>query len=203
MSTLKEDFPDEILQVTKFRLLAAPQEVVNWPYKYVNRAFSMPFYRTQQGQPLAGWSYRVVTTRRFFTDQSARIYFRIKDLRQSFIFSSTSPAVAEAMRIWPVGAILVLETFPGRTALGVDASPTTIDCMRKFKPALARFQLNTIFAGEWRYQRFNADGKVGTMPAGAGACHQCHGAAFSLTGDLVFTVFSKDVQKIGSGQQRF
>jgi hypothetical protein len=30
------------------------------------------------------------------------------------------------------------------------------------------------------------------MPAGASACHQCHGTALRLTGDLVFTVFSDD-----------
>jgi hypothetical protein len=37
----------------------------------------------------------------------------------------------------------------------------------------------------------SAEGKVLPMPTGASACHQCHGSALRLTGDLVFTVISK------------
>jgi hypothetical protein len=157
----------------------------------------MPSYKGPQGKPLPGWSCRLVTTRRFFTDQSARIYFRIQDLRQSRIFSSPRPAAAAAMRIWPAGSILVLETFSGETALVENATPAAIDCIRKFKPEIAVFAMNALFAGVWSYQRFCPDGKVGTMPAGAVACHRCHTAAFSLTGDLVFSLFPKDAQETG------
>ncbi len=189
---LIKESPDEILQVTNFWLRATPQELAHWQYQYVNRSFAMPSYRTPQGDPLPGWRYRVVTTRRFFTDQSARIYFRIKDLHRSRIFPSTSPAATEAMRIWPVGATLVLETFSGRGAFMSDATPVFVDCIRKFQPDASHFPMDTLFAGDWCYQRFSADGKARPMPAGASACHQCHGTALRLTGDLVFTVFSDD-----------
>ncbi len=188
----KERPTDEMLLAVGFSLLDSPQEIVPWRYYYVNRVFSAPSYRTPQGTPLPGWRLRVIATRRFFTDQSARIYFRIKDLHRSRIFSSTSPAATEAMRIWPVGSILVLETFSGKTALVEDAKPTAIDCIRKFKPDRASFPVSTLFAGEWSYQRFSVEGNVRPMPEGASACHQCHSTALRLTGDLVFTVIAKD-----------
>ena len=190
-SQLNENSPGETLHVPAFRLLADPQEVVQWHYQYTNRAFALPSYRTTQGNPLPGWDYRLVTTRRFFTDQSARVYFRIVDLHQSRVFSSPRPAATEAMRIWPVGSILVLETFLGKAASAENATPTAIDCLRKFKPDQTNFPVDTLFAGEWCYQRFSAEGKVRPMPAGASACHQCHGTALRLTGDSVFTVISK------------
>jgi hypothetical protein len=96
------------------------------------------------------------------------------------------------MRIWPVGSILVLETFSGKTALVENAKPTAIDCIRKFKPDRASFPASTLFAGDWSYQRFSVEGNVRPMPDGASACHQCHSTAFSVTGDLVFTVITKD-----------
>jgi hypothetical protein len=74
------------------------------------------------------------------------------------------------MRIWPAGSILVLET----------------------KPDLASFPVSTLFAGEWSYQSFSVEGKVLPAPEGASACHQCHSTAFSVTGDLVFTLFSQN-----------
>jgi hypothetical protein len=96
------------------------------------------------------------------------------------------------MRIWPAGSILVLETFSGKTALLENAKPTAIDCIRKFKPDLASFPVSTLFAGEWSYQSFSVEGKVLPAPEGASACHQCHSTAFSVTGDLVFTLFSQN-----------
>lgn|GEM_PF-5611429 len=91
-----------------------------------------------------------------------------------------------------MGSILVLETFSGKTALVENAKPTAIDCIRKFKPDRASFPVSTLFAGDWSYQRFSVEGNVRPMPDGASACHQCHSTAFSVTGDLVFTVFSDD-----------
>jgi hypothetical protein len=96
------------------------------------------------------------------------------------------------MRIWPVGAILVLETFSEKGALALGTTPTAVDCIRKFKPDDVNFPVNTLLAGEWSYQRFHVEGKLIPMPAGAGACHQCHSTAFNLTGDLVFTLFSQN-----------
>ena len=191
---------DELLQIANFRLRDTPQEVVHWQYQYLNRPFPLPSYRTPQGDPLPGWGRRVVTTRRFFTDQSARIYFRIRDLRHSRIFSSTSPAAVGPMRIWPVGSILILETFTGKTDFVKNAKPTAIDCIRKFRPDPTNFPLNSLLAGEWCYQRFSVEGTVSPMPAGASACHNCHNTAFNLTGDLVFNVFPMDAHKNGSSQ---
>jgi hypothetical protein len=96
------------------------------------------------------------------------------------------------MRIWPVGATLVLETFSGKGAFMSDATPVFVDCIRKFHPDASHFPVDTLFAGDWCYQRFSAEEKTRPMPAGASACHQCHGTALRLTGDLVFTVFSED-----------
>ncbi len=188
----KERPADEMLLAVGFRLLDSPQEIVPWRYYYVNRVFSAPSYRTPQGTPLPGWRFRVIATRRFFTDQSARIYYRIEDVQQSHLFSSTNQGGAAMIRIWPVGATLVLETFSGRGAFMSDATPVFVDCIHKFQPDASHFAVDTLFTGDWCYQRFSADGKARPMPAGASACHQCHGTALRLTGDLVFTVITKN-----------
>ena len=85
----------------------------------------------------------------------------------------------------------MLETFSGREALMSNATPLFVDCIRKFQPDAGHFPVDTLFAGDWCYQRFSVDGKPLSMPDGASACHQCHGAALRLTGDLVFTEFSE------------
>ena len=191
----KERPAEEPLPAVGLRLLVSPQEIVPWQYYYPNRVFSAPSYRTPQGAPLPGWRLRAIATRRFFTDQSARVYYRIEDVQQSHLFSSTNQGGAAVMRIWPVGATLVLETFSGRGAFMSHATPVFVDCIRKFQPHASHFPVDTLFAGDWCYQRFNADGKPHPIPAGASACHQCHGTALRLTGDLVFTVFSDDIME--------
>jgi hypothetical protein len=104
------------------------------------------------------------------------------------------------MRVWPVGSLLILETFSGGGALMPAATPLFVDCIRKFRPDAGHFPTDTLFAGDWSYQRFSAKGKLRSMPAGAASCHQCHGTALSLTGDLVFTVFPKEAHKNESSQ---
>lgn len=188
----KERPADELLPAVGFRLVDSPQEIVPWRYYYLNRVFSTPSYRTPQGTPLPGWRFRVIATRRFFTDQSARIYYRIEDVQQSHLFPSTNQGGTAMMRIWPVGATLVLETFSGKGAFMSDATPVFVDCIRKFRPNASHFPVDTLFAGDWCYQRFSGEGKARPMPSGASACHQCHGTALRLTGDLVFTLFSED-----------
>jgi hypothetical protein len=188
----KKNSPDEMLLASGFRLTESPQEIVPWRYYYLNRLFSAPSYRTPQGTPLPGWRFRVLATRRFFTNQSARIYYRTEDLRHGHLFPSTNQGGPAKMRIWPAGATLVLETFSGRGAFMSDAIPVFVDCIRKFRPDAGHFPVETLFAGDWCYQRFSADGKPRPMPDGASACHQCHGTALRLTGDLVFTPFSDD-----------
>jgi len=113
-------------------------------------------------------------------------------LQQSHLFSFPNRAAAGMMRIWPVGATLVLETFSGRGAFMSNATPVFVDTIRKFQPDEDHFPVDTLFAGDWSYQRFSGDGKARAMPGGASACHQCHGTALPLTGDLVFTLFSDD-----------
>ena len=189
----KEEHPaDELLSAVGFRLVDSPQEIALWRYSYINRVFSAPSYRTPQGTPLPGWRCRVIATRRFFTDQSARIYYRIEDVRQSHLFPATNQGGPAKMRIWPVGATLVLETFSGTGAFMPNTTPVFVDCIRKFQPDVSHFPVDTLFAGDWCYQRFSVDGKTRPMPAGASACHQCHGTALRLTGDLVFTLVSDD-----------
>jgi hypothetical protein len=188
----KERPVDELLPAVGFRLVDFPQEIVPWRYSYGNRVFSVPSYRTPQGTPLPGWDFRIIATRRFFTNQSARIYYSIEDLQQSHLFPSTNQGAAALMRIWPVETTLVLETFSGRGAFMSNATPVFIDCIRKFQPDASHFPVDTLFGGDWCYQRFSGEGKPRPMPAGASACHQCHSTALHLTGDLVFTVFSED-----------
>jgi len=180
---------DDLLPAPGFRLLTLPDQIVNWHYYYVNRSFSLPSYRTPEGAPLPGWGLQVVATRRFFTDQSARIYYRIKDLRQSKVFSLDQTAVAPFGRIWPLNTIIVLETYAGQGALESTASPSSVDCIRKYKPSAHDFPVDALYASEWCYQRFDVNGKVLDLPRGGSGCHQCHTAALHLTGDLVFTVF--------------
>jgi len=182
------NLPTDFLQIRQFRLLRAPQQIVHWSYRYLNRSFPLPRYRTPQGKPLPGWHSVKVRTRRFFTNQSARVYYRMRDLQHTSP-SPASPSDGSTLRIWPVGTILMLETFKGDGALSLEQAPLAIDCSRKFQPADRLFPQQTLFAGEWCYQRFNAQGKRVPMPGGAAACHQCHQTAFSLTGDLVFTAF--------------
>ena len=191
----KERPADELLPTVGFRLVDSPQEIVPWRYSYVNRSFFAPSYRTPLGTPLPGWRFRVIATRRFFTNQSARIYYRREDVRQSHLFPATNQGGPAIMRIWPVGATLVLETFSGRGAFISDATPVFVDCIRKFQPDASHFPADTLFAGDWCYQRFSGEGKPRPMPDGASACHQCHGTALRLTGDLVFTLFSDDSEE--------
>jgi hypothetical protein len=183
---------DEVLSSSGFRLLDSPKQIVPWRYYYGNRNFTAPSYRTPRGDPLPGWSLRLVATRRFFTNQSARIYYRIEDFRQGYLFSSTTRGTAEMMRVWPVGTVLVLETFAGEGAMMDSETPLFVDCIRKFQPDASNFPGDTLFAGVWSYQRFGPEGELQAMPGGASDCHQCHGTALPLTGDLVFTVISKD-----------
>ena len=187
-----ENLSKEVLQSPGFRLLQAPQEVISWEYHYANRTFSLPDYRTPGGAPLPGWRCQVVATRRFFTDQSARIYYRTEDLRRTRRFKSVTPSGGTSMMIWPVGTILVLETYSEGDAYRSDAAPVAVDCIQKFAPEPARFPVHVYFAGDWCYQRFSVTGERRKMIGGASACHQCHRTAFHLTGDLVFTLFSDD-----------
>jgi hypothetical protein len=134
----------------------------------------------------------IVPWRYYYLDQSARIYYRIEDMQQSHLFPATNQGGTAMMRIWPVGATLVLETFSGKGAFMPEATPLFVDCIRKFRPDASHFPVDTLFAGDWCYQRLSGEGKARPMPSGASACHQCHGTALRLTGDLVFTVFSED-----------
>ncbi|UCG11244.1 MAG: hypothetical protein JSU72_11875 [Deltaproteobacteria bacterium] len=188
----RQSASQEVLQAPGFRLLSTPQEVVPWRYHYLNRAFPPPPYRAPDGAPLAGWRLRIVPTRRFFTNRSARVYYRLEELNQSHFSLSTGGTGAKMIRIWPVGAILVLETFAGNGALSSDARPVSVDCMRKFEPGAQSFPRLLLFAGEWCYQRFDFKGRLIPPPEGVAACHRCHSTAFHLTGDLVFTVISED-----------
>ena len=198
LTQLNEGSTPELLWASGFRLLDSPNTVIPWKHRYRNRTFPLPVYRTPEGVPLPGWRYHVIVTRRFFTDQSSRIYYRIEDLQQSRRFKSLTPASGLYMRIWPLGAMIVQETYSGRGAYSPGETPLAIDCMRKFASTAANFPVNTLFAGEWSYQQFSADGRAVSMPGGATACHQCHITAIHLTGDVVFTLFSdtdNNVQK--------
>ena len=66
------------LRPVKDPLLVIPAE-----YAYSNQPISIPAYRDSAGDPAEGWSDKFVDTRRFASNQSAWIYFRVSDLQHS------------------------------------------------------------------------------------------------------------------------
>jgi hypothetical protein len=168
------------------RLIKDPSLVIPADFHYANRPIKLPAYRDSSGNPSSGWSAKFVDTRRFASDQSARIFFRNSDLKQSVY--KRKQEVRDAFRFWPVGTIIIIEIYRGDASSEKKGKLIEIAAMSKIKANRNSFS-KAFYQVNWSYARFNPDGNPSNTPAKVRACHQCHSIAFHLTGDLIFTLF--------------
>lgn len=175
-----------LLKPPGLRPISDPATVLPATDQYLNRKLELPKYRSASGAPLAGWSRKFIKTRRFSSNQSAWIYYRQSDLQRTQVIKNTGPP--NDLRIWPLGATLVLEGYRGDALLPDDADLLEIEVMTKLDstsvPAAEQF-----FPVEWNYARYTPDGSWSLSAEKLIECHQCHSIAFRLTGDLIFTRF--------------
>lgn len=177
---------DWLLKPPGLRPLESPATIIPASHQYLNHKLELPPYRSATGTPLKGWARTFIKTRRFSSDQSAWIFYRPSDLRHTKVIkNSGEPA---SLRIWPVGATLILEGYKGDAFHPGDAKLVEIELMTKRAPASASAS-DPFFAVDWNYARFTPEGAWSLSPPKLIECHQCHSIAFQLTGDLVFTSF--------------
>lgn len=177
---------DQLLQPPGLRAKSDPATVIPATYHYLNQRRSLPQYRSASGIPLQGWSRTFIKTRRFSSDQSAWVYYRQSDLRQTKVIEDAGlPAL---LRIWPVGSTLILEGYKGDASRIIDAKLIEIEVMTKmdFAPISPT---DPFFPIDWNYARYTPEGNWSLSRRRLIECHQCHSIAFRLTGDLIFTEF--------------
>jgi hypothetical protein len=175
---------DWLLTPPGLRPLQSPATIIPANHQYLNHKFELPSYRSATGTPLKGWARTFIKTRRFSSDQSAWIFFRLSDLKQTKVIKNTGmPAL---LRIWPVGATIILEGYKGDALHPGNAKLVEIELMTKRAPASGS-ETDPFFAVDWNYARFTPEGTWSLSPQKLIECHQCHSIAFQLTGDLVFT----------------
>ncbi len=63
-----------------------------------------------------------------------------------------------------------------------------IAAMAKIDPGPNSFN-KAFYPVSWTYSTYKPDGRPSITSARVRECHQCHGIAFHLTGDLIFTQF--------------
>jgi hypothetical protein len=169
------------------RLKEDPVVVIPAPYFYTNQRLSLPAYRDGAGGPADGWSRKFIATRRFNSNQSAWIYYRRQDLRKSVILDDGRQG--KGLCIWPGGSLLVIESYADGGPDGQARDPVEIDLIAKADENTASHG-RAFLAAEWSYARFTSLGvRTAIGDNKVRECHQCHGIAFQLTGDLVFTRF--------------
>jgi len=175
-----------LLKSPGLRPVKAPLVVIPSDRHYPNQPPDLPNYRNASGKPAEGWASKYIETRRFSSDQSAMIYYRFSDLaRANVIGTLKSPT---ALQIWPVGSILVLESYQGSLKSTNGAKLLEIEAMKKtdnHKDGLT----NSFFPVNWSYARFSPKGTLSITSQKINECHQCHSIAFQITGDLIFTLF--------------
>lgn len=177
---------DHLLQPPGLRLKSNPASVIPATYHYPNQKRALPQYRSASGIPLEGWSRTYIKTRRFSSDQSAWVYYRQSDLKQTKVIKNTGlPAL---LRIWPVGSTLILEGYKGDALRVIDAKLIEIEVMTKMDSAPIS-ATEAFFPMDWSYARYTPEGNWSLSGKKLVECHQCHSIAFRLTGDLVFTPF--------------
>jgi len=142
-------------------------------------------YRNASGKPAQGWASKTVETRRFSSDQSALIYYRVSDLAQSDDIKTSD--ASKTFRIWPAGTIIILETYKGSVNSPNSAKLIAIDAIKKMNGSKGTSY--AFFPMNWSYARFSPQGKPSMTSQKVKECHQCHSIAFHITGDLVFTLF--------------
>ena len=177
---------DILLKPPGLRLINDPETVIPSTDHYRNRELQLPQYRSENGWPLDGWSREFVKTRRFSSNQSAWVYYRLVDLKRTTVISTSG--VPKTMRIWPPGTILILEGYKGDASRIDRRNLLEIFVMRKpDKPGLSA--QTSFYPIKWSYAQFTPDGISSLTTEKLNECHQCHSIAFRLTGDLVFSTF--------------
>jgi hypothetical protein len=92
------------------------------------------------------------------------------------------------LRIWPVGAIIVLESYQGDALRRNSTQLIEILVMRKIRDTQSDMT-GASYSANWCYARFTPRGDLSINAQKVTECHQCHSIAFHLTGDLTFTPF--------------
>jgi hypothetical protein len=162
-----------------------PSIVIPTDQLYPNQPPKLPKYRKALGKPVRGWACQTVATRRFSSDQSAMIYYRVSDLAQSHAMKSSN--MPKTLRIWPEGTIIILESYKGNIHLPSGAKLIAVDAIKKMKNP--KGSSTAFYPVNWSYASFSPEGKPKNTSQKTGECHQCHSIAFHITGDLVFTPF--------------
>jgi hypothetical protein len=175
------------LQPPGLRLVQDPLEILPSFYRYSNQSLVLPSYTDSQRKPKPGWAREIIKTRSFASHQSARLYYRTADLDRSIVFQTAGPLAK--MRVWPEGALLILEVYDGDGSLMDGARPVEIAAMAK-SGGHRKGSSSVIYSMDWSYGLFGPKGEPCLLPEKVEECHQCHSIAFHLTGDLIFSQFS-------------
>lgn len=123
--------PEILLTPPGLRLIKDPSLVIPAEYQYLNRLIKLPAYRDTSGNPASGWLAKFVDIRRFASDQSAWIFSRNSDLRQSI--SKLKEGNRGAFRFWPVGTIIIIEIYKGNAFQKENDKLIEIAAMLKIK----------------------------------------------------------------------
>lgn len=177
---------DTFLKPPGLRLINDPATVIPATYHYLNQKLKLPRYRDASGNPLGGWTREFVKTRRFSSDQSAWVYYRIFDLKRAEVIKPSG--ILKPMRIWPQGTTIILEGYKGKALPNIDKNLLEIELMKKVDLPGSSAK-PSFYPVNWSYARFTPDGTWSLSSEKLDECHQCHSIAFRLTGDLIFTQF--------------
>ncbi len=173
-----------LLRPPGLRLVKDPSIVIPALYQYPNQSLELPKYRNAFGKIKKGWSRQYVKTRRFSSNHSAWIYYRKSDLSRSKVIKASEKSAP--MRIWPIGTIIILESYQGNTRVINNPKPLEIFAMTK-KGNIDNSHTKPYYPVNWNYARYTPQGKPFITPEKLNECHQCHSIAFHLSGDLIFT----------------
>ncbi|MHC4459125.1 MAG: cytochrome P460 family protein [Planctomycetota bacterium] len=173
-----------LLRPPGLRLVKDPSIVIPALYQYPNRSLELPAYRSAFGKMKKGWARQFVKTRRFSSNHSAWIHYRTSDLSRSKFIKASEKSTP--MRIWPIGTIIILESYQGNNRLINNPKPLEIFAMIK-KGNIDNFHAKPYYPVNWNYARYTPEGKPFITPKLLKECHQCHSIAFHLSGDLIFT----------------
>ncbi len=177
-----------LLKPPGLRLVNEPSTVIPAFHEYPNEDLGLPRYRESSGELSEGWTVKVIKTRRFSGNQSARLYFRISDLARSRAFKD--PDGSRQLRIWPSGTFMILEVYNGNGSMARDSKPEEIAVIAKMGRRESH-PPSIFYPSDWSYGKFTPEGEPSLLPGQLQECHGCHSIAFHLTGDLVFTQFPR------------
>jgi hypothetical protein len=173
-----------LLRPPGLRLVKDPSIIIPALYQYPNQSLKLPAYRSAFGKIKKGWARQYVKTRRFSSNHSAWIYYRKSDLSRSKVIRASKKS--RLMRIWPIGTIIILESYQGNTRSIINPKALEIFAMTK-RGNIDNSHAKPYYPVNWNYARYTPEGKPFMPPEKLKECHQCHSIAFHLSGDLIFT----------------